>query len=207
MYSLKAELREKKEKVSDAGYISAILYGPEIKENILLKIKESDFKKTYREAGETSLIEIEINNTKYPVLVFDYQNDPMSGNFIHIDFYSPNLKEEVEAEVPVELKGIAPAVALGGTLNHNLKILHVKALPNELPHKIEVDVSSLVTFADVIKVSSIDFGSKVKIITNKDEVIASVVEVKAQVEEPKVETSAPETIANDKEETKEEPKK
>ncbi|MDD4661967.1 MAG: 50S ribosomal protein L25 [Candidatus Pacebacteria bacterium] len=200
MYSLKAELREKKENVGGEGYISAVLYGPEIKENILLKIKEGDFKKTYKEAGETSLIDLEVDNKKYPVLVYDYQNDPMLGKFIHIDFYSPNLKQEVEAEVPVELKGTAPAVALGGTLIHNLKILHVKALPNELPHKVEVDVSTLLTFADAIKVSSIDLGSKVKIITNKDEIIASVVEVKAEVE------AAPQAEAP-KENEKEEPAK
>ena len=67
----------------------------------------------------------------------------MTGEFIHIDFYSPNLKEEVEAEVPIELNGVAGAVSLGGTLIQNLKVLHVKALPGELPHKIEVNVSAL----------------------------------------------------------------
>ena len=207
MYSLKADLREKKESVAADGSISAILYGPEIKENVLLKINLNEFKKVFREAGETSLIEIEADNKKYSALVYGYQKEPLSGEFIHLDFYAPNLKVEVEAEVPVELIGIAPAVALGGTLNHNLKILHVKALPNELPHKIEVDVSSLITFADAIPVSSIDLGSKVKILTNKDEVIATVVEVKAQVEEPKVEASTTEEPKNDTEKPTEESKK
>jgi len=207
MYSLKADLREKKESVAADGSISAILYGPEIKENVLLKINLNEFKKVFREAGETSLIEIEVDNKKYSALVYGYQKEPLSGEFIHLDFYAPNLKVEVEAEVPVELIGIAPAVALGGTLNHNLRTLHVKALPNELPHKIEVDVSSLITFADAIPVSSIDLGSKVKILTNKDEVIATVVEVKAQVEEPKVEAPTTEESKNDTEKPTEESKK
>ena len=200
MYSLKAELREKKEKTESQGSIPAILYGPEIKENILIKINAGEFKKIYREAGETSLIDLESNGKIYPVLIYDYQNDPMTGEFIHVDFYSPNLKLEVEAEVPIELKGIAPAVALGGTLIHNLKVLHVKALPNELPHKIEIDVTKLETFEDYIDVASVNLGNKVKILTNKEEIIASVVEVKAEVEE-KPEAEAPKE--NEKEEPKE----
>ncbi|HOI60283.1 MAG TPA: 50S ribosomal protein L25 [Candidatus Pacearchaeota archaeon] len=200
MYSLKAELREKKEKIESQEIISAILYGPEIKENILLKINTGEFKKIYREAGETSLIDLESNGKIYPVLIYDYQNDPMTGEFIHVDFYSPNLKLEVEAEVPVELKGVAPAVSLGGTLIHNLKVLHVKALPNELPHKIEIDVTKLETFEDYIDVASVNLGNKVKILTNKEEIIASVVEVKAEVEE-KPEAEAPKE--NEKEEPKE----
>ena len=207
MYSLKADLREKKENVEAEGSIPAILYGPEIKENVLLKINLNEFKKVFREAGETSLIEIEADKKKYSVLVYGYQKEPLSGEFIHLDLYAPNLNVEVEAEVPVELVGVAPAVALGGTLNHNLKILHVKALPNELPHKVEVDVSSLITFADAIPVSSIDLGSKVKILTNKDEVIATVVEVKAQVEEPAPVSVATEEPKNDTEKPTEEPQK
>jgi len=203
MYSLKAELRDKKERTESHGSIPAILYGPELKENILLKINAGDFKKIYREAGETSLIDLESNGKKYPVLIYDYQNDPMTGEFIHVDFYSPNLKVEVEAEVPVELKGLAPAVALGGTLIHNLKILHVKALPSELPHKIEIDVSKLTTFEDFISVASVNLGDKVKIITNKDEIIASVVEVRAEVKAEAVGTPK----QNEKEEPKEGAKK
>lgn len=203
MYSLKAELREKKEKVGNEEYIPAILYGPEIKENVLLKIKAGDFKKIYREAGKTSLIDLQNDGKKYTVLIYDYQNDPMTGEFIHIDFYSPNLKEEVEAEVPIELNGVAGAVSLGGTLIQNLKVLHVKALPGELPHKIEVNVSSLETFEDYIDVASINLGDKVKILTNKEEIIASVVEVKDETEVAATETPK----ENEKEEPKEETKK
>jgi large subunit ribosomal protein L25 len=189
MYSLKAELREKKENVRNEGFIPVILYGPEIKENILLKVSELEFKKIYKEAGETSLIDLENNGKIYPVLVYDYENDPMTGEFIHIDFYSPNLKEEVEAEVPVELIGTAPAVSLGGTLIQNIHILHVKALPSDLPHKIEVDVSKLATFEDSINVESINLGSGVKVLNNKEEVIARVIQVKASEEEAKKENA------------------
>lgn len=172
MYSLKAELREKKE--ASKGYVKAILYGPQLKENILLKVKKDEFEKLYKSAGQTSLIELENNKKKYTVLIHDFQTDPLKGHFIHIDFYSPDLKEKIEAEIPIELQGTAPAVALQGTLIQSLNILHVKALPKNLPHKIEIDVSSLKTFEDFIDVSSIKLGKEVEILTNKEEVVASV---------------------------------
>ncbi|MDD2548327.1 MAG: 50S ribosomal protein L25 [Candidatus Pacebacteria bacterium] len=186
MYSLKAETREKREK--QEGFISAILYGSHIKKNILLKVEKDDFKKIFKEAGQTSLIELENNKKKYTVLVYDFQEDPITGEFIHIDFYSPDLKEEVETEVPIELKGKAGAVELGGTLIQSLRVLNVSALPADLPHKIEIDVSSLKTFEDYIDVASVDLGKKVKILTNKEEVIATVVESEAEeIEEEKQE--------------------
>ncbi|NMB47220.1 50S ribosomal protein L25 [Patescibacteria group bacterium] len=185
MYSLKAETREKREK--QEGFISAILYGSHIKKNILLKVEKDDFKKIFKEAGQTSLIELENNKKKYTVLVYDFQEDPITGEFIHIDFYSPDLKEEVETEVPIELKGKAGAVELGGTLIQSLRVLNVSALPADLPHKIEIDVSSLKTFEDYIDVASVDLGKKVKILTNKEEIIATVVESEAEEIEEKQE--------------------
>lgn len=185
MYSLKAETREKREK--QEGFISAILYGSHIKKNILLKVEKDNFKKIFKEAGQTSLIELENNKKKYIVLVYDFQEDPITGEFIHIDFYSPDLKEEVETEVPIELKGKAGAVELGGTLIQSLRVLNVSALPADLPHKIEIDVSSLKTFEDYIDVASVDLGKKVKILTNKEEIIATVVESEAEEIEEKQE--------------------
>jgi len=185
MYSLKAETREKREK--QEGFISAILYGSHIKKNILLKVEKDDFKKIFKEAGQTSLIELENNKKKYTVLVYDFQEDPITGEFIHIDFYSPDLKEEVETEIPIELKGKAGAVELGGTLIQSLRVLNVSALPADLPHKIEIDVSSLKTFEDYIDVASVDLGKKVKILTNKEEIIATVVESEAEEIEEKQE--------------------
>ena len=112
--------------------------------------------------------------------------------FISAILYGSHIKKnillEVETEVPIELKGKAGAVELGGTLIQSLRVLNVSALPADLPHKIEIDVSSLKTFEDYIDVASVDLGKKVKILTNKEEVIATVVESEAEeIEEEKQE--------------------
>jgi len=179
MTSLKAKLRQTKGTAYRAGQekevIPAVLYGPEI-ESISLEVSRKDFEKVYKEVGET-LIDLEVEGKKYSVLIHDEQVHPLSQELLHVDFYQPNLKEEVETEVPIELVGEAPALKLGGTLIVNMKEMPVSALPKDLPSKIIIDVSSLVTFEDAITVKDIKVPAGVTIeIEDPEEIIVKVVE-------------------------------
>src|SRR5581483_10051747 len=129
----------------------------------------------YRQAGESSLIELLVDKEKRPVLVNDIQQDPVSGAIIHIDFFQASLKEEVEVAVPLVFEGVAPAEKdLGGVLNKNLLEIEVKALPQNLPHEITVSLESLKTFDDHILVKDLKVPSNVTILKNPDEVVAAV---------------------------------
>jgi large subunit ribosomal protein L25 len=179
MTSLTAKLRKQKGAALKAGEIAetvpAILYGSGI-ENISLEIDKKSFLKIFREVGET-LIDLDVEGKKYSVLIHDTQVQPLTQELIHVDFYQPNLKEEVETEVPIELIGEAPALKLGGTLIMNMKEISVKALPKDLPSKIIIDVSSLNTFEDAITAKDIKLPVGVTIeIENPEEVIVQVVE-------------------------------
>ncbi|MCK9446408.1 50S ribosomal protein L25 [bacterium] len=174
MTSLTAKLRKEKG-VSEAGMIPAVLYGSGV-ENTPLEIDKKSFSKVFRDVGET-LIDLEVEGKKYSVLIHDTQANPLTSELIHVDFYQPNLKEEVETEVPIELIGEAPALKLGGTLIMNMKEISVKALPKDLPSKIIIDVSSLNTFEDAITAKDIKLPTGVTIeIENPEEVIVQVVE-------------------------------
>jgi large subunit ribosomal protein L25 len=174
MTSLTAKLRKQKSAIT-ADVIPAVLYGSDI-ENISLEIDKKSFSKVFKDVGET-LIDLEVEGKKYSVLIHDTQVNPLSQELIHVDFYQPNLKEEVETEVPLELVGEAPALKLGGTLIMNMKEISVKALPKDLPSKIIVDVSSLNTFEDAITAKNIKLPFGVTIdIDNPDEIIVQVVE-------------------------------
>ncbi|MFA5169758.1 MAG: 50S ribosomal protein L25 [Candidatus Paceibacterota bacterium] len=186
MTSLKAKLRQAKgtayRAVQKEEVIPAVLYGPEI-ESISLEVDRKDFEKVYKDVGET-LIDLEVEGKKYSVLIHDEQVHPLSQKLLHVDFYQPNLKEEVETEVPIELVGEAPALKLGGTLIANMKEIPVSALPKDLPSKIIIDVSSLVTFEDAITVKDIKVPVGVTIeIDDPEEIIVQVVEPEKVEEE------------------------
>lgn len=197
--------KEKSKSLRKEGFIPAVLYGPKIK-NLNLKVAQNEFRRVFKEAGESSLITLEVEGEKdkFLVLVHDFQRDPITGEFIHIDFYQPDLEKEVEAWVPIVTEGEAPAVKqLGGTLVKNVTEVLVRALPLKLPHEIKVDVSKLETFDDEILVKDLKVEEGVKIMKNPEDVIISVSppeKVEEELEKAEEEMVEPEVIGEKKEE-------
>lgn len=153
----------------------AVLYGPKIKnENLEINLKE--FEKIYRETGESTLISLETEGEKkHLVLIHALERDPLKGAPIHIDFYQPSLEEKIEVKIPVVLEGEPEAVKnLGGTLIKNISEITVKALPQNLPKEIKVNVEGLKSFEDVIFIKDLKVPEAVEILKNPEEIVARV---------------------------------
>lgn len=184
---LRKEVGKKVKNLRKMGFIPAILYGPGIK-NLNLKVQEKEFEKVYKKAGESTLISLEIEGKKIPVLIHEVQFDPISEKPIHVDFYQPSLKEEIEAKVPLVFVGEAPAVKeLGGTLVKALSEIEIKVLPQNLPHEIKVDISPLKTFEDRILVKNLNVPEGVKILRSPEDPVAFVApfeKVEEELEKP-----------------------
>lgn len=178
---------EKKDRRGD--HILAVLYGSGVS-NTSIKINAKEFDKLFKEAGESSLIslESETDKEKYSVLVHEVQKNPLTRKIIHVDFYQPDLKEEVEVSIPLIFEGIPPAVKeLGGTLVKNFSELEVKALPNKLPRDIKINVEVLKTFDDVITIGDLVVPKDVTIVGDLEEIVALVTpveDVEKELEKP-----------------------
>lgn len=184
---IRKDLGKKVKSLRKRGILPAVLYGPKIKTQSL-EIDLKEFEKIYHETGESSLISLEIENKKTPVLIHDVQKDPLTERPIHVDFYQPSLKEEIEVRVPLIFEGEAPAVKeLGGTLVKNISEIEVKALPQNLPHEIKIDISKLKTFKDNILIKDLKLPEGVKILRNPEEILAFVAQpekVEEELEKP-----------------------
>lgn len=190
MLTLGSTKRNKEEKVSilrRKGVIPGVLYGPKT-ENTVVQVDEKEFGKVYKEAGESSLVTLEIDSKKSPVLIRDVQRDPLRGGIIHIDFYQPPLDKEIEVMVPLVFEGEALAVKdLGGTLIRNMHEVEIKALPQNLPHEIKVDISGLTTFEDKILIKDLVLDSEVEVLREPEDLVAQVVpaeDVESELEQP-----------------------
>src|SRR3989344_7289020 len=211
MISLKATIRKefgkKTKSIKANGLVPAVVYGPGVK-NISVQVDEKEFKKVFAKAGESSLIELscEGEKEKKPVLVHEVQKNPVTDSIIHIDFYQADLKEEVEVAVPLVFEGVAPAEKeLGGTLNKNMLEIEVKALPQDLPHELKVNVEILKTFEDHILVENLVVPTGVEILKKPDEIVASVLApVKVEEELAAEITENVEDVAKVEKEKKEE---
>jgi large subunit ribosomal protein L25 len=182
MIKLNAKIRTKKSR--ESGRISAVIYGHKVK-NVLLELDEKEFEKVFKSAGESSLIELKIEGEKENrmVLVHDNQKNSVTDKFIHIDFFQPSLKEEVQVKIPLVFEGVSLAVKdLGGTLVKNISELEIKALPQNLVHEIKVSIDKLNTFEDHILIKDLNLPKDVKAVAKPDEIVVSVA-APAKVEE------------------------
>ena len=165
-----------------SGYIPAVLYGKG-QESISLQIPVKDFNKVLKEAGESTLVYVEVGGHSYPTIIHDVALDPAKDTIVHADFYKVSLTEKVKTKVPVEFVGESPAVKdLAGILVKNVNELEVEALPQNLPHEISVDISLLKAFNDQILVKDIKLGSDVKLLADEDLILVTVKEPKSQEE-------------------------
>ena len=192
MISISAKLRgnKKPNALRKEGVLPAVLYGPKIK-NLSLEVDAKSFEKIYQQAGRTSLISLEIKGggeEKFLVLIQDVQSDPLTDNLLNVDFYQPSLKQETEAKIPLVFEGEALAVKeLGGTLIKRFQEIEVRALPQNFPHEIRVDVSGLKTFKDNILIKDLRVSEGVKILKKMEEIVALVVpaeKVEEELEKP-----------------------
>lgn len=214
MLTLKAKIRKelgkKVKKLRQEGILPAVLYGPKIK-NQPIEIDLKEFNEIYKEAGESSLISLEVGGTKYLVLIHEIKQHPITGESVHVDFYQPILTEEVEATVPLVFEGEAPAVKeLGGTFVKEIQEVEVKALPQNLPHEIKVNIETIKTFEDEILIKDLEVPKDAKIQKGPNEIVANVVppeKVEEDLEKPLEEKVEEVEKAEDKEkEEKEEPR-
>ncbi|MBD3282161.1 MAG: 50S ribosomal protein L25 [Candidatus Portnoybacteria bacterium] len=180
---LKAKIREKKKSklraLREKGLIPAIVYGPGHKP-VLVKVDYSEFKKALKEAGETTIVKLKIEDKEKKesvknVIIHDIAKNPVTDEFIHIDFYQVRMDKAITAEIPLVFEGEAPAVkSLEGTFVKNMNEIEVEGLPGDLPHEIKIDISSLKTFEDYIRIKDVNFPQGVKPLADQERVVASV---------------------------------
>jgi large subunit ribosomal protein L25 len=154
------------------GVLPAVVYGHGI-ESRNIELDTKTFDKAFRKAGESSLLDLEIDGAKpIKVLIQDVTRSPLQGLLMHADFREVNMTEKLDAEVVLKLVGEAPAVKeLGGILVRSMDKIHVRCLPGDLVHEIEVDITKLKKFDDAIKVKDITPPKGMEFKANPNEVI------------------------------------
>ena len=169
------------------GLVPGVVYGKG-HESTPVQVEAKTFDTLYRAAGRTSVIKFHLPGQRGSTsgLIKSIQRHPLSGNALHVDFFLVDLLQEMELDVPLVFVGDSPAVLEeGGTLLHNLSQLHVKALPTDIPHEIEVNVSTLVSFDLAIHVRDLNLNRDlVHVLTDPDTLVATVVPPRAEEVEP-----------------------
>ena len=195
MFVIKADKRDEATKLGllrKSGKIPAVFYGAG-QDTTSITIPNVEFKKVWREAGESSAVKVSMGSKDIDVLIHEVQVDPVTDEPIHVDFLAIDMKKKIKVKVPIVFEGISNAVKTG--IGNLVKVLHeieIEALPADLPHNLIADISKLATLDNTIIVSDIKLPAGVVVMANPNEVVASIV---AQVEEKEEAPVAPDLSA------------
>jgi large subunit ribosomal protein L25 len=161
----------------------AVYYGPK-QASTSISIPLADFKKVWKQAGESSVIILKDGKEEHEALIHEIDLHPVTSEPRHADFYVIEKGKKVTVAVQLVFSGVSPAVKdLGGILVKVLREIEVEAAPRDLPREIVIDISKLVLLNDTIHVKEVTAPAGVTFKTAPDEVVASVAEAKEEVVE------------------------
>ena len=190
----------------EEGLVPGVLYGVG-KKPIMVKVVEKEIRRVFKEASsENVILTLTIENaakkdSKKTVIVKDIQRDPLRQRWLHVDFQEISLSQRLRTMVQVIPVGTAVGVAQqGGTLDRVLREVEVECLPTDIPEKIEVDITNL-SIGKSLYVRDLSVSDKVKILSDPNLPILSVVAPQAEIETAKpqeAEVVEPEVIREKK---------
>ncbi len=159
------------------GLVPGVIYGSSLEQNIDIFVEKIPFLKEYAKAWSSTPIVLKTEDGKeFWVLVRDIQKDPVRDFLQHVDFQVVVRDEKVEAEVPVVLIGESEVEKNKvWQIEQLLQQVRVSAYPQDLPHDVKVDVSSIKTVNDVIFVKDLDLGKKVEVLEDLEAPVVTVV--------------------------------
>jgi large subunit ribosomal protein L25 len=179
------------------GITPANLYGHGVK-SVALQVDTKQMQHALAKTGKTDLIQLKIEGSKTAknVLVRKVQENAITDELLHVDFYQVKMTEKIKTDVPLTFIGDAPVLKNKNvTLLHLLDSLHIEALPDALPHSLEVDLSNLAEIDQTIHVRDIPLSSDVTLHTDPDQMVVKITETRRGMEEEVTEVPAEEIVA------------
>ena len=204
---LKAEHRKvlgkKVKALRREGKLPAVIFGHKL-ETTPIVLDMRDASRTLAGVGSSTLVTIQLDGKEHAALVRERQHDVMLRTLLHVDFQAVSMTETLRTSVSIILSDEdAPAVkAYGAMIIQNLESVEIECLPQDLPERIEVDLSSLKEIGDHIMVKDLPALAGVEILEDPETVVVVATALaEAAVEDELAEGAEPELVgASDEDE-------
>ena len=192
-----------------AGKLPAIMYGHNFSSTPIM-LDQHQATMILHGLTTSSLVTIDLDGEEHLTLVAEKQRNPITGKLLHVDFLVVSLKEKVRAQVAIELVGIAPVVKdFNATVVTNMDALEVECLPQDLPEKFVIDLSTMTKIGDSVLVKDVVSSDKIEVMEDPEAMIVVAVGAEIEVEEEVLEEEVaegaePEVVEKGKKEEPEE---
>ena len=161
-----------------------------------LQAEEKALRNVVHQAGASGLIDMQVEGKPQKVMVRKVQRHPVNGKLIHVDFYQVRMDTKTRIRLALMFVGDAPGVTmLDGTLLHAVEAINVEALPGDLPHHIEVDVSGLEELDQALHIRDLVIPGNVTVLDDPDELVVKIQPPRKVEEAVAGEEAAPEGAA------------
>ena len=169
------------------GILPGIIYGRIGKEQIepiAIQLNLHEASKIINKLTVSSLVRLDVEGEEYPAILREAQKDVIYRTLLHVDFMAVSLTEKLQTAVPIELIGQAPAeVNMAAVVVTGITELEIECLPQDMPERIEVDATVLVDIDSAIYVKDLDLPDTYEVLSDPEELIASVTYVTIEDEE------------------------
>lgn len=182
----RTELGKKSKTLRNQRKVPGVIYAKG-EQSVPVTLDLFQFEKVFKQAGETSLIDVTIDSKAFgKVLVSEIDYHPVKDIIVHVNLRKVNLKEKIKAQIPIVVVGESPIVKGGeGLLLTLINEIEVEALPADLPHSIEVDISGLTEVDQGIEVKDLKIDrSKVEIVDRDEDELVVKIDYAEMKEEP-----------------------
>jgi large subunit ribosomal protein L25 len=145
-----------------SGDIPGVIYSA-TSETQAIAINARDLRHAVTAHGVHAILDVAVADQPVrPVLIKEFQLDPVRDRVIHVDLHEIRLDQKINTSIPVHIEGHAEGVNMGGALSQPTHELRVEALPADLIDAIVVDVTSLeigqsIRLADITPPQGITF--------------------------------------------------
>jgi large subunit ribosomal protein L25 len=200
------ELRGKNEarRLRARGLSPAIVYGPGF-DPVAVAVDPKAVNQILRStSGHNTIFNVDIQGQLAPVMIVDWQNEPIKGRLLHIDLKRIDLTKRIVVKVPVHTAGDPKGVKLQGGLHELItREVEVECLPDDIPEHFTIDISELM-IGQNIRAGDIPLSGSMKLVSPADAVISHVIALRATEAAPEAEAAAvvpePEVIKKGKKE-------
>ena len=162
------------------GFSPAVVYGGGI-DPIAISVNPKDVNSILRSAsGHNTIFNVDIQGSLAPVMVVDWQHDPIKGRLLHVDLKRIDLTKRIVVKVPVHTHGDPKGVKLQGGLHEVItREVEIECLPDDIPESFVIDVTEL-SIGQSIRASEIPLTGSMTLLSPPDAVISHVVSMKAE---------------------------
>lgn len=151
--------RQGNKDLEEERQVLGVVYGHGF-ESKAISVDASDVLRAYRKVGTSTVLDLDIDGKKVPVLMKEVNLHPVRHEINHVDFFAVNMKEKTTVHVNLVVVGESPAVKLGGVLVAAHKSLDLRCLPADSPRNIELDISVLEKNGDHITIKDLNLDPK-----------------------------------------------